>query len=106
LYPVVFGLQAPDPLVLHFTQLRESGMSKEDAWKVMAVEILAGAGIVALERLKAIQVPGQAEPSRFAIDEAKLVRVIRVEPADDDRIKRLVALGATKASLSKGIPQT
>jgi hypothetical protein len=47
-------LQARDPLACRFTQLRESGISKEEAWKLMAVEILTEAGLVAPERAEMV----------------------------------------------------
>ncbi len=68
---------------------------------MMAVEILAGTGIVAPEHMEGVTVPGWAESSRVPIEEAKLVRVIRIEPADDDRIQRLVAQAKSEASVSK-----
>jgi hypothetical protein len=94
-------LQAQDPLVLRFTKLRESGISKDEAWKVMAVEILADAGIVAPESLVENPAPGRAESIQISIDEAKLVRPIRIEPEDDDRIQRLVARAKGEASVSR-----
>jgi len=79
-------------------------MSKEEAWKVMTVEILANAGMVAPENLGEIPVSGRAEPDEFAIDEAKLLRVVRIEPEEDDRIKRLLARGKSEANISKEDP--
>ena len=97
-------LQAQDPLVFRFTQLRESGISKEEAWKVMAVEILAEAGIVAPDPIEAVRASGQVEYSQVPIEEAKLVRVARIEPDEDDRIKRLLAKAKSEAVISKEDP--
>jgi hypothetical protein len=76
-------------------------MSKDEAWKVMAVQILAGAGLVAPERLEMVPVPGRIEHSQVPIGEAKLVRVVRIEPEEDDRIRRLLASAKIDASVSK-----
>ncbi len=80
-------------------------MSTEEAWKVMAVQILVAAGIVAPENLGAIPTLEQTESGEFDIDEAMLVRVIRIEPAEDARIKRLVARAKSEADISKEDPQ-
>jgi hypothetical protein len=44
-----------------------------------------------------------AEPQTVHIPilESKLIKVIRIEPADDDRIKHLVAQAEMEAALSK-----
>jgi hypothetical protein len=97
-------LQAQDPLVFRFIQLRESGVSKEEAWKLMAVEILAEAGLVAPEHMEVAPVARQAVYSQFPIDEAKLVRVVRVEPEEDDRIKILLARAKSEANVSNKDP--
>jgi hypothetical protein len=55
-------LQARDPLACRFTQLRESGISKEEAWKLMAVEILTEAGLVAPERAEMVLGAGRGRP--------------------------------------------
>jgi hypothetical protein len=97
-------LKARDPLAFRFTQLRESGISKEEAWKLMAVEILAEAGLVAPERAEMVLGAGRVDHSQIPIDEAKLVRVVRIEPEEDDRIKRLLARAKSEASVSKEDP--
>jgi hypothetical protein len=79
-------------------------MSKEEAWKVMAVEILAGAGLVAPEPSDTFQVPRRVEYVTVPIDEAKLIRVVRIEPAEDDRVQRLLAQARSKADVSREDP--
>jgi len=97
-------LQTRDTLVKRFSWLRESGMSKEEAWQVMAVEILADAGLVAQEMLEGVPVSRQIESSQAPIEEAKLLKPVRIEPEDDDRIQRLVARAKSDASVSRGDP--
>jgi hypothetical protein len=79
-------------------------MSKDEAWKVMAVEILANAGIAAPESLLSLASRQQAESDHLAIDEAKLVKVARIEPAEDDRIQRLLAQAKIEAGVSRKDP--
>ena len=95
-------LQVKDPLVTRFAQLRESGLSIGEAWKVLAVETLANAGLVEDELLERARVHTGSKAGQIPVLEAKLVKVIRIEPAEDDRIKRLVALRRGEATLSKG----
>ena len=70
----------------------------------MAVEILAEAGLVAPERAEMVLGAGRVDHSQIPIDEAKLVRVVRIEPEEDDRIKRLLARAKSEASVSKEDP--
>ena len=71
----------------------------------MAVEILAEAGSVAPERMEVAPVARQAVCSQFPLDEAKLVRVIRIEPEEDDRIKiLLLARAKTETNVSNEDP--
>ncbi len=79
-------------------------MSKEEAWQVMAVETLIDAGLVAPELLEGVPVSRQIESSRVPVEEAKLLKPIRIEPEDDDRIQRLVARAKSDASVSRGDP--
>jgi hypothetical protein len=76
-------------------------MSKDQAWQLMAVEILANAGIVAPESLGSPASHEQAKSDHLAIDEAKLVKVARIEPAEDDRIQRLLAQARSEAHVSR-----
>ena len=94
-------MQIKDPLASRFSHLRESGLSIEEAWKVIAVDTLIKAGLIEPEPLERAQVRGGSTPGQLPILEAKLVKVIRIEPAEDDRIKALVAQGAKDSSLSK-----
>ena len=95
-------MQSPDPLAARFSRLLESGMSREDAWKVMAVEILADAGIVAPEHLEPSPASTRTESVQIPVFEAKLVKVIRIEPTDDDRIRALLGQARREAAVSKG----
>ncbi len=95
-------LQSPDPLAARFSRLLESGMSKEDAWKVMAVEILADAGIIVPEHLEPSPASTRTESVQIPVFEAKLVKVIRIEPADDDRIRALLGQARREVAVSKG----
>jgi len=76
-------------------------MSTGEAWKAMAVEILADAGLIAPERQEMFPSPGRVEYGQVPIDEAKLVRVIKIEPADDDRVQRLVTQAEDEAGVSR-----
>ncbi len=89
-------------MATRFNQLVKNGMSKEDAWKVMAVEVLAGAGIIAAEHLEPSPAPTRTELFHIPVVEAKLVKVIRIEPSDDDRIRALLGQARTEAAVSKG----
>ncbi len=95
-------LQSPDPLAARFSRLLESGMSGEDAWKVMAVEILADAGIIPPEHLEPSPASTRTESVQIPVFEAKLVKVIRIEPADDDRIRALLGQARREVAVSKG----
>ena len=72
----------------------------------MAVKILAEVGLVAPEPPEKVPVSGRVEYSQVPIDEAKLVRVVRIEPAEDDRIQRVLAKAKRKADVSRGDPPT
>lgn len=95
-------MKIKDPLVNRFTQLRESGLSVENAWKVIAVETLADAGLLEAETLERAHVRSGPERAHVPILEAKLVKVIRIEPADDSRIQDLVARAKEDAALLGG----
>jgi hypothetical protein len=94
-------LQIKDSLASRFTQLRESGLSVDEAWNVIAVETLADAGLVEPEPLQKARVHTGSKPGQIPVLEAKLVTTIRIEPADDDRIKTLLARARQEAALSK-----
>ena len=85
-----------------FSRLRESGLSMEEAWKVIAVETLADAGLVEPEPLVRAMVSQRLQAGQVPVLEAKLVKVIRIEPAEDDRIKALIARGRGETAISKG----
>ena len=68
----------------------------------MAVETLADAGLVEPESLERALVHTGTNAGQIPVLEAKLVKVIRIEPAEDDRIKALVARGRRETTLSKG----
>jgi hypothetical protein len=95
-------LQIKDPLASRFTQLRESGLSVDEAWKVLAIETLADAGLVEPEQLQRARVDTGSKHDQIPVLEAKLVTTIRIEPTDDDRIKALLARARREAALSKG----
>ena len=80
-----------DQLANRFSGLLGTGMSKEDAWKVIAVELLADAGMIAPQQLRppAVQL-GRTKERLLPIDESKVIKVIRVDPPEDDRIRALL----------------
>jgi hypothetical protein len=84
-------LQVKDQLVHRFTSLREAGLSIDEAWKVIAVETLAEAGLVEPEPLERTRILATTESGQIPVLDAKLVKVFRIEPAQDDRIKAYVA---------------
>jgi hypothetical protein len=94
-------LHIKDPLASRFIQLRESGLSIDEAWKVIAVETLADAGLIESELLEKEGVDAEPQTVHIPILESKLIKTIRIEPADDDRIIALVAQAEREAALSK-----
>ena len=94
-------MQIKDPLASRFTQLRESGLSVDDAWRVIAIETLEEAGLVEPESLQRARVHTGSKHAQIPVLEAKLFTTIRIEPADDDRIKTLLARARQEAILSK-----
>src|SRR5260370_30886843 len=94
-------LRIKDPLARRFSHLRESGLSVDEAWRVMALETLADAGLVEPEPLQKARVQSGSKPGQIPVLEAKLVTTIRIEPADDDRIKTLLASARQEQALSK-----
>jgi hypothetical protein len=84
-------LQIKDQLAHRFTSLREAGLSIDEAWKVIAIETLAEAGLVAPEPLDRTRIPATTQSGQIPLIEAKLVKVFRIEPVQDDRIKAYVA---------------
>ena len=82
---------ATQDLATRFTGLLATGMSKEDAWKVIAVEALADVGLIAPEELNPPRIPlRRTESGKIPIYESKVIKVFRVDPADDDRIRALL----------------
>ena len=90
-----------DPLASRFNQLRESGLSKDEAWKVIAVETLADAGLIEFEPLERARIAVEPQTVHIPIFESKLGKTVRIEPADDDRLIALVAQAEKEAALSK-----
>jgi len=76
-------------------------MSKEEAWEVMAVEILTDAGLVAPNHPEGVPVPARTESIQVSIEEAKLLRPLRIEPEDDDRIRRLLVAARSEGAVSR-----
>ena len=91
-----------DRVSSRFVWLLESGMSEEDAWKILSVEILANAGLVAPRYLEpAAPRPEGVALGRIPIYESKLVKVIRIDPAEDDRIHALLSRARQETAASK-----
>ena len=67
----------------------------------MAVEILTDAGLVAPSHLEGVPVPARTESIQVSIEEAKLLRPLRIEPGDDDRIRRLLVAARSEATVSR-----
>ena len=77
-------------------------MSKEDAWKVIAVEVLAEAGMIAPQQLRPPRIPlGRTETGKIPIYESKTIKVVRVDLEDDDRIRALLARAQRESSAVK-----
>src|SRR5436309_15796725 len=80
-----------DQLAIRFSGLLATGMSKEDAWKVLAVEVIADAGMIAPQQLSPPSIPLlRTESGRIPIYESKLVKVVRIDPEEDDRIRAIL----------------
>jgi hypothetical protein len=94
-------LRIKDPLARRFSHLRESGLSVDEAWRVMALETLADAGLVEPKPIERARVPSGPQADQFPVFEAKLVTTIRLDPADDDRINALVARAKAETAISK-----
>lgn len=102
MYPVVFANLIKDPLAGRFSQLRESGLSVDEAWKVIAFETLADAGLIEPQLLEERSIRTGPEHGKVPTLEAKLVKVIRLEPNDDDRIRALVDTAKMRTALTRG----
>ena len=85
-----------------FTQLRESGLSVEEAWKVLAVETLTEAGLMDPNTLEKASDSSRLEQIQILLAEAKVVTSVRIEPEDDDRINRLLAQTRAETAVSMG----
>ncbi len=68
----------------------------------MFVEILVDAGIIAPEQLESSPASTRTESVQIPIFETKLLKVIRIEPGDDDRIRALLGQVRREAEVSKG----
>ena len=91
-----------DKLSDRFNWLLESGMSMEDAWRILSVEILANAGIVAPRHLESSATePEGVATGRIPIYESKTIKVVRIDPEDDDRIQALLSRARQEAAASK-----
>lgn len=96
-----------DRVSSRFVWLLESGMSGEEAWKILSVEILANAGLVEPRHLETIpSPPAGTATGRIPIYESKLIKIIRVDPPDDDRIQALLSRARQEAAASKVDPPT
>lgn len=95
-------LDLKDSLAGRFSQLRESGLSVEEAWKVLAVDTLADAGLMDPNPLGRAHVSSGPEQIQILLAEAKLVTTVRIEPAEQDRINRLLAQRRAETALSMG----
>jgi hypothetical protein len=95
-------MEKQDQLATRFSGLLGTGMSKEDAWKVIAVEVLADAGMIAPQQLGPPAIPlRRTESGRFPIYESKMIKVIRIDPEDEDRIQALLARAKRESSAVK-----
>ena len=93
---------ATQDLATRFSGLLGTGMSKEDAWKVIAVEVLAEAGMIAPQQLRPPRIPlGRTETGKIPIYESKTIKVVRVDLEDDDRIRALLARAQRESSAVK-----
>ena len=93
---------ATQDLATRFTGLLGTGMSKEDAWKVLAVEVIADAGMIAPQQLSPPRIPlGRTESGKIPIYESKLVKVVRIDPSEDDRIRALLGRAQRESSAVK-----
>src|SRR2546425_5994646 len=93
---------ATQDLATRFTGLLATGMSKEDAWKVIAVEALADIGLITPEELNPPRIPlRRTESGTIPIYESKTIKVVRVDLEDDDRIRALLARAQRESSAVK-----
>jgi hypothetical protein len=77
-------------------------MSKEDAWKVIAVEALADIGLIAPEELNPPRIPlRRTESGKIPIYESKTIKVVRIDLEDDDRIRALLSRAQRESSAVK-----
>jgi len=95
-------MEKQDQLATRFSGLLGTGMSKEDAWKVIAVEVLAEAGMIAPQQLRPPRIPlGRTETGKIPIYESMTIKVIRIDPADEDRIQALLDRARRESSAAK-----
>ena len=95
-------LQPQDPQAARITRLLESGMSKEDAWKLLVMEILVNTGLIVPEQLNPSPASVRTESVQIPIFEAKLVKVIRIEPEEDNRIRAVLSHAREDTAAAKG----
>ena len=95
-------LQSQALLPGRYIRFLESGMSKEDAWKLLVMEILVNAGLIAPEHLNPSPASVQTESVQIPVFEAKLVKVIRIEPEEDNRIRAVLSHAKEDAVTAKG----
>lgn len=95
-------LKSQNHLAARYTRLLESGRSKDHAWKVTAVEILAGAGIIAPEHPETSRASTRAESVQVPVLEAKVLKAIRIEPSDANRIRAVLSRAREEATTAKG----
>ena len=77
-------------------------MSKEDAWKLLVMEILVNTGLIVPEQLNPSPASVHTESVQIPIFEAKLVKVIRIEPEEDNRIRAVLSHAKEDAATAKG----
>jgi hypothetical protein len=95
-------MEKQDQLATRFSGLLGTGMSKEDAWKVIAVQVLADAGMIAPQKLGPPAIPlRRTESGKIPIYESKLIKVVRIDPEDDDRIRALLGRAQRESSAVK-----
>lgn len=95
-------LQSQAFLPARYIRFLESGMSKEDAWRLLVVEILVNAGLILPEHLNTSPASARTESVQIPVFEAKLVKVIRIEPEEDNRIRAVLSHAKEDAAAAKG----
>jgi len=79
-------------------------LSKDEAWRIMALETLADAGLIQSARLTTPPQPEHSTSVSVPILESKVLKVVRIEPEDNARIRTLLKLEREDAGAARQDP--